>query len=558
MTTTWVQITEAAVVAAMPTDLAPLYSSWISANPDKATSLARIIEDTVLQVRNAIRTNKANTLDDDATAVPQDVRPQVYDLIHHRLSMEMAVELDTSANQVRQDADQLLRQISYGKWRVDTAAGEASPRYTPPTAPRSALPAIFALLLAVLPASGAWVRSSSLFDYNVITTYNPTNYWTTSSTLVGHLSGIDAVLYVLENFTNIAALASNAIPRSGSAAITGTLANNDQGGEPGGNDLWSIGLSGNYGFAQFWNPDIYEHTVIYSYGNGVLGVARNTGGIGTTGKAVVTDTIRQGAGNVVTNLLVSGGVITQQLGTISAGSGGPQSPLTNNLDAAGYAITNATFSGNGSGLTNVNAATLGGLASSAFLQGVAVATNGTGNAVTNITASGGTVTMERGTITGGGGTVAAAIAYGSLAHTQTIAGSGAWTTLTNMPIEGYDFGGIYNPTTMTFTLSRARWQFRGVSYFGGDGSLAFRVVGTNGVPFTYVDPTAQFSPEMQGNGVSSYHAIKAVNTNAETREFSVVITNSNGEQAWIQSRWSGGSGNVNNYHVEAYKMGDLQ
>jgi hypothetical protein len=225
-------------------------------------------------------------------------------------------------------------------------------------------------------------------------------------------------------------------------------------------------------------------------------------------------------------------------------------------------ITNITSGGSSTNVTgpNVEANSPGYYA----LQGgnITGATVTVGSAVvsalgsTNI-AIGGVRAMLEGESSGAGTATEAAIAYGSRAHTQTIVGAAAWTTLTNMPVEGYDYGDIYNPTTMTFTLSRGKWAFRGVSYFGGAGSLGFRVIGTNGVPFTYVSATAQFSPELQGNGMSSYHAITAVSTNAETREWTVAITNHDGERAWIQSRWSGGSGQLDNYHVEALKMGEF-
>lgn len=179
-----------------------------------------------------------------------------------------------------------------------------------------------------------------------------------------------------------------------------------------------------------------------------------------------------------------------------------------------------------------------------------------------ITADGATVTKTAtGThisVTGGGQSVAAAMAYGSRAHTQSVVGSSAWTALTNMPLEGYDYGNIYNPTTMTFSLSRGKWALKGVSYFGGAGSIAFRVVGTNGVPFTYVSASSQFTPELQGNGVSAYYAITAVNTNPEVREFTCIITNQSGEAALPQIRWSGASSPIDNIHFEAYKIGGLE
>jgi hypothetical protein len=69
-----------------------------------------------------------------------------------------------------------------------------------------------------------------------------------------------------------------------------------------------------------------------------------TAGTALAGWPTTTHTgavVTVGSGNVVTQIAASatGGAVTQYLGTVSGGSGS-QTPWTNTVNAAGYALTN--------------------------------------------------------------------------------------------------------------------------------------------------------------------------------------------------------------------------
>jgi hypothetical protein len=79
-------------------------------------------------------------------------------------------------------------------------------------------------------------------------------------------------------------------------------------------------------------------TPLYSYGQGAL-VTPVISGVGNGG----SNSLTAGAG-----IIISGGVISTN-GSVN----GSQTPLTNNVNGAGNTISNASFTGNGGGLTNL-------------------------------------------------------------------------------------------------------------------------------------------------------------------------------------------------------------
>ena len=197
----WITLDESAVTAHLPTDLAGAYQSWLAANPDKAGRLAELTANTVAEFRDNIRTNPVNTLDEDPTKIPQSCVRHAESIICFQLAMEMGVDLDTEGNQSMTRADIFLRQISFKRFTTKGGDGaeSASPAYSVPTV--SALRALPGLLLIVLawcsPADAGWIanpRRASV-DTEITVTLAPQHYTNTTTTLFGHLQGVEKALY---------------------------------------------------------------------------------------------------------------------------------------------------------------------------------------------------------------------------------------------------------------------------------------------------------------------------------------------------------------------------
>jgi hypothetical protein len=193
----WIILDAVTVAAHLPADLAAAYTTWLAANPDKSGRLGEIVANTLAEVRDNIRSNPANTLDADATKIPQSCVRHAENIIFFQLAMEMGLDIDTEGNQSMTRADIFLRQISFK--RFTTSGGEAaaspSPSYAVPDRPASpALPLLLVLaLLLVSPAHAGWVanpRRASV-DTEIQVTLAPRAYTNTTITLFGHLQGID-------------------------------------------------------------------------------------------------------------------------------------------------------------------------------------------------------------------------------------------------------------------------------------------------------------------------------------------------------------------------------
>jgi hypothetical protein len=131
----WVALTEALVLTDLPTELGALYTTWLAANPTKATRLAQITANTVAEFRDAITTNPANTLDDDTTKIPQSCIRSAETIIYFSLMMEMGLSLKSEAIQSMTRADMFLRQIQYKNFSTQTGtttATKPAPIYTTP------------------------------------------------------------------------------------------------------------------------------------------------------------------------------------------------------------------------------------------------------------------------------------------------------------------------------------------------------------------------------------------------------------------------------------------
>lgn len=127
----WTALNETKILADCPTDLRPLYDSWIAANPTKAGRLAEITAGIIAEFRDAIATNAANRLDADATKIPESCVRSAEVLIYGAIQNEMGNKLSTDDSQAMTRAEILLRQIGYQHFIAGTGAAtsEPSPHY---------------------------------------------------------------------------------------------------------------------------------------------------------------------------------------------------------------------------------------------------------------------------------------------------------------------------------------------------------------------------------------------------------------------------------------------
>lgn len=211
----WVEIKIADILAHMPTDVKGRYESWLVSNPDRAGRLLQIMDNTIREFRDNLKSVPANIVDPRETWVPQSAVRHFETIVYFTLAMEMGLPIDSAALGARYAADIFLRQILMGRYKVtNEAAGAPSPRYSIPernTYLDRALPALAALLFMVQQAVGGWIRpDSGPLDTDVATTFTPSAYSITTASLFSHLQGINAALAPLAT-TNYVQAAIDAI-----------------------------------------------------------------------------------------------------------------------------------------------------------------------------------------------------------------------------------------------------------------------------------------------------------------------------------------------------------
>lgn len=135
----WTQLNEAKVLANFPSDIQPAYTSWVVANPPKATRAGELAASTAAEFRAALTSNSANILDPDPLAIPDSCLRHALNIIYGQLALEMGINLTSERQQSVTRADIFLRQISYGHFQVNAASGggqPTSPSWTIPTSNR--------------------------------------------------------------------------------------------------------------------------------------------------------------------------------------------------------------------------------------------------------------------------------------------------------------------------------------------------------------------------------------------------------------------------------------
>lgn len=199
----WVEITHSDIIANLPTDVHAHWVTWLTQFPDKTGRLEQIIDNTVREFRDGIRTIPSNQMHDNESFLPQSAVRHCESIIIFTLAMEMGVELSGAGNSARNAADVFLRQLQFGRWttRTDTYK-QPTPLFTIPQMnqfPSRVLPFILAFFLP-LAAYAGWIRPDrDIWDIRVLPTFAPIRYTNTTTTLYGHLQGIDNLFGTLQS-----------------------------------------------------------------------------------------------------------------------------------------------------------------------------------------------------------------------------------------------------------------------------------------------------------------------------------------------------------------------
>ena len=128
----WTSLTTALVTAALPTDIAALYATWLAANPAKADRLEEITEEVVATFRESAANPNHGEIPDDETQIPTSGYRHAVNLIIFNLGMEMGVQFAPEVYSLCNQANIWLRMMQTGAFKSIGAPTEGTPSYTAP------------------------------------------------------------------------------------------------------------------------------------------------------------------------------------------------------------------------------------------------------------------------------------------------------------------------------------------------------------------------------------------------------------------------------------------
>ena len=141
----WIAITQEMLLNSMSEDLRLQYSQWIQ-DPQKQENMAFIVNNTTSEFRTAIGNNPSNILGPAGT-IPDSCARHAINIIIGTMLMQFDAQLSPEARNAMEKADIFLRQVGYGKYKMEPGgdAGSVSlptPRYSldPAEQPERALP----------------------------------------------------------------------------------------------------------------------------------------------------------------------------------------------------------------------------------------------------------------------------------------------------------------------------------------------------------------------------------------------------------------------------------
>jgi hypothetical protein len=448
----WTEVTTSTVLAHMPTDVLTRYNAWLVSYPDRAARLATITANTIREFRDALKSNQANIVHATETYLPQSCIRHCENIIIFTLCMEMGLNMDTAGQSARVAADVFLRQIPYGRWNTTTEddADQPGPSYKVPTTTGRALPAIVSVvLLCAARAFGGWIATdATITDTAIYPSYVPAGYSITAGTLYGHLHGIDTAISALPTWAGVTTAITaristeGAVLRSGDAMTGQLLVSTTNEWDLEADIIHATYIMANYGV---WKKNLYlvakNAGIDYDAGSIYLqaGAAKGVpGGIGyrPPGKIRPVSELSMAWSNDITDVptLSVSNII---LGTNAAVGTWPTSGSGISAAEAGQIATNVLSTATTNSMPLIDFGSGGGWTNLSF--------SGTGNAITNATAAGTTLTLERGTIEGGGGggtadPFSSILVEADWTWTNAIYAVGANTSVTNIAITLPDAG----------------------------------------------------------------------------------------------------------------------
>ena len=123
----WVTVDEARVLGALSASQRQLYQGWIVQYPEKATRVAEIIANLVMEFRAAIEANPQNFLDPDLAKLPQSCVRYCETLIMFDLCSEMGATIPEAELMAIGKAEVFLRLMFSGKFYITGGDGSNAP-----------------------------------------------------------------------------------------------------------------------------------------------------------------------------------------------------------------------------------------------------------------------------------------------------------------------------------------------------------------------------------------------------------------------------------------------
>jgi hypothetical protein len=115
---TWIEITLESILAHMPSDLSPAYEEWVTTFPDKAGRLEAVMDNTLREFRDAIKSVPENQYDQRPNVLPQSSLRHVESIVYFQIELEMGRDISSERYNTKIAADIFLRQIPFGRYRT--------------------------------------------------------------------------------------------------------------------------------------------------------------------------------------------------------------------------------------------------------------------------------------------------------------------------------------------------------------------------------------------------------------------------------------------------------
>jgi len=126
----WVTVSEAYVLAAMPTELGSQYSAWITTNPDKADRLSDIVRSVVADFRAGLGANPTVVMEASDDTLPERCVQHCLMIVFYHLALEMGVSINMSAQTAFINAEVYMRQLYSSDAIIDRDSVGQTPSYS--------------------------------------------------------------------------------------------------------------------------------------------------------------------------------------------------------------------------------------------------------------------------------------------------------------------------------------------------------------------------------------------------------------------------------------------